>query len=436
MRRFVCTLSIAFLPAFAPAGSGSNPTARNPLSDPFFSIDLNSPEVVLGARKAADILIPSGPVGSPTIVIPAVNHRMNNAADELDALSGPGTFGAFDLERGAEPTFALIFSVDRAAQGAVPPDPALVAAGFPFNVFEQSNRNQAAGDAFVALTLFSRSGPVLAPLRALDNNTLVFNHGDAGGIDYNIEPATVSPDTTLAPGTPISDADAAMGTGATAPLVPSELRGGNLPFYFSTSRSSPSLAVLPGTSSGADVYVDELPDQPFGERLYVGPAQLGLVHDDDINALIVFDDGDRNFEPLIDQVIFTLTADSPSLESIGAGPGDLLTSRGGGVFGVFASSLRLGVRHIDVVDMLDYVPCGNLMTCVQNWAIGLNCDCPADTNCDGVINLSDLTNLLSGYGFDASSASYNERCDFDLDWDVDLNDLTFLLSNFGTSCIE
>lgn len=418
------------------AGFDTNPTAQNPLPDPFFSIDLSSSEVVGGFLAAGDILIPFGPVGFPTSVIPAVNHRLNHPLDELDALSSIASFGSLDRERGDEPTFALIFSVDRFAQGNVPPDPALVGAGFPFNVFEQSNRGQAAGDAFMSLTLFTRSGPVFAMQRAVDNNTLVFNHGDAGGIDYNIDPATVSPDTTLPPATPISDADASMGFAPPAALRIDGTRGatGNQPFYFSVSRASPSLPLLPGTNSGADVYVDDLPDQPIGERLYVGPGQLGLLHDDDINAMIVFDDGDRNFEPLIDQVIFTLTADSPTLDINGLGPGDILTSRGGGVFTIFASALRLGVRHIDVVDMLDYAPCGNIMNCVENWAIGLNCDCPADTNCDGLVDLNDLTNLLSGFGFSSASAFYNERLDFNLDWNVNLIDLAILLSNFGLPC--
>jgi hypothetical protein len=422
--------------ASALAGGGPNPTARNPLSDPFFSIDLSSSEVTGGLVKAGDILIPFGPVGSPTVVIPAFNHKLNDPLDELDALASIATFGSFDAERGVEPTFALIFSVDRFAQGNVPPDPGLVAAGFPFNVFEQSNRRQAAGDAFIALTLFNRSGPVFSLLRAVDNNTLVFNHGDAGGIDYNIDPATASPDTTLPPMTPISDADASMGFGAPVAMNAEGARGatGNLPFYFSVSQASPSLPLLPGTNSGADVYVDDLPDQPIGERLYVPPGQLGLQHDDDINALIVFDDGDRIFEPLIDQVIFTLTSDSPTLGIVGLGPGDVFSSRGGGVFTLFAGAHRLGVRHADVVDMLDYVPCNDIMSCVQDWAIGLNCACPGDTNCDGVVDLIDLTNLLSGFGFTAASPFYNERLDFNLDGAVNLNDLTVLLANFGLSC--
>lgn len=434
MRTAVRIMVLAGPIAAAASAGFPNPTARIPLSDPFFSIDLSSPEVVNGFRDAGDILIPFGPVGFPTVAIPAANHRLNHPLDELDALSNIVPFGSF--ERGPQPTFALLFSVDRFAQGSVPPEPALEAAGFPFNVQDQADfdREQAAGDAFMALTLFDRDGVAGSPFRAVNNNTLVFNHGDAGGIDYNIAPAMTSPDEPAPQ--PISDADASMDFGESASLGGDGARGaGHDPFYFSVSRQSPSLPSLPGTNSGADVYVDDLPDQPFGERLYVPPGPLGLFHDDDINAMIVFDDGDRIFESLIDQVIFTLTPESPHAQGP-FGPGDVLMSRGGGVFTLFASANRLGVFQQDVVDMLDYVPCANIMTCVSDWAIGYNCDCPGDTNCNGIVDLADLASFLAGFGHSSNSAYYNERLDFNLDLDVDLADLAYLLTNFGNSCSE
>lgn len=58
--------------------------------------------------------------------------------------------------------------------------------------------------------------------------------------------------------------------------------------------------------------------------------------------------------------------------------------------------------------------------------------CPGDVSGDDVVDLTDLTQLLSNYGT-LSGASRSDG-DLDADGDVDLGDLTTLLSNFGTSC--
>ncbi|MBI5866418.1 MAG: hypothetical protein HZB38_18260 [Planctomycetes bacterium] len=58
--------------------------------------------------------------------------------------------------------------------------------------------------------------------------------------------------------------------------------------------------------------------------------------------------------------------------------------------------------------------------------------CPGDLNGDGVVDLADLTTLLSHFGT-ASGATAGDG-DMDGDGDVDLADLTALLSQFGTTC--
>lgn len=59
-------------------------------------------------------------------------------------------------------------------------------------------------------------------------------------------------------------------------------------------------------------------------------------------------------------------------------------------------------------------------------------DCPGDLNGDGVIDLSDLSQLLANYGM-SSGASYEDG-DIDGDGDVDLADLSALLAVYGTTC--
>lgn len=58
--------------------------------------------------------------------------------------------------------------------------------------------------------------------------------------------------------------------------------------------------------------------------------------------------------------------------------------------------------------------------------------CPGDLNGDSVVDIADLTRLLSNFGR-TSGASASDG-DSDGDGDVDLPDLTFLLAHFGQSC--
>jgi hypothetical protein len=59
--------------------------------------------------------------------------------------------------------------------------------------------------------------------------------------------------------------------------------------------------------------------------------------------------------------------------------------------------------------------------------------CAGDVNNDRIVDLTDLTRLLSGFGTQADA----ERSigDLDGDEDVDLGDLTYLLSNFAGTCL-
>jgi len=199
------------------------PTALNPLYPPLFAIDPNTPHVNVGFSPG-DVLFPRDGVFPPDPNVPIGPnfpirvHRTIDLGllrpDNIDGLSLP------NIGLSPTATFALIFSVDRRAEGLVPPDPGLVAQGLIYNVQDQASKNQAAGDSFMGLRLFNRDGPAGPGLRGPGNNTLVINQGDAGGVDYRLPPNNSSPDPNLPPG---GNVNAGAGSGAPGAL---KLRAG------------------------------------------------------------------------------------------------------------------------------------------------------------------------------------------------------------------
>jgi hypothetical protein len=426
--RVLCVAAMALGSACAAKSmAGDEVTARNPLNPPLFSIDALSPEVVEGPLLPGDVLLPGEP-NLPDVVIPAEGMFLLYANDDLDAFSfGPWT-GSLISE------FVLIFSVDRLAIGDAPPDPVLVSMGFPFNVLDQALKNQAAGDAYMSLLLFTRMGPI-PPGRGshANNNTLVVNQGDAGGVHFQLSPSGESPETPQDPGTQQSDADAGSGTQPPA----CSLGGWGRPtqILFSVTSESPSLQYLPGTGSGADIYVDSDPYVPGeGEALYVGPYELGLQVGDDIDAMIVIDaTDDGQFAPGVDQVIFSLAPGSPSLDG-SFGPSDLFTSWGSGLFTVYSYADQLGLAPTDNLNLLDYVFCDDVLPCVEDWAIGYVNQCIGDLDGDNDVDLADLAILLSSYGLCAGEPGFIPEADIDGNGCVNLADLAVLLSHYGETC--
>jgi len=419
-------------------------TARHPITPPLFSIDPNSPRVAQGF-SSADVLLPFDPnipvdpnrpngPGFPSLVF-RPHGLLLTRPDNIDALSLP------NLGVAAADTFVLVFSVNRHSVGAVGPDPFLVSLGFPFNVQDQASKGQASGDAFMSLQLFNGFGVVPAIENGIAaNNTLMINQGDAGGVDYSLTP-DVSPVTPLAPGTPTGGVNAGAGSGGAAFILGN---GGPLArpipevILFSLQRNSPS---LPPTLSGAAIFVDVNPTAAGGEFLYAQGIQLGLQPDDDIDGMIVFDDGDLQFLDPTDRVIFSLTPNSPSLGGP-AGPADLFIAQPGAGFGLYASADALGLlpglppdpnAPLDNIDMLDYAACADVLACVNDWAIGF-VNCPGDVDGDGDADLTDLSITLASFGACKGSPDYNPRADFTHSGCVGLEDLAIMLGAFGSFC--
>jgi len=333
----------------AAAARAGQPHANNPLPIPFFSIDRTSPSIG-GPNNlhADDILRVPGPIQA----VNNVNLGLGRPGDELDELSGSR------LPSETPPSFSLLFSVDRLSVGAVPPDPGVVAMGFPYNVQQQAMRNQAAGDLYMSTTLFSLSGPLPSP-RTLLNHTMVINQGDAGGVDFQLDPPN-SPDDFVSG--PIDDLD---GVGYSPGL-----RGVLSQAYFSLSSDSPSLKALsPIGASGANLYFDPDTSAAGSEQLFAGAQRLGLQLADDIDAFVVFDDGNREFDDGVDTVLFSLRRNSPSLALFGLSPADVLKSSGGFSFSLLASATQLGLLPTDEIDALELLPCSDINLCIQEHAI-------------------------------------------------------------------
>lgn len=424
---------VALCAGAANVDANDDVSANNPLIPPLFSLDLNSPEVAGGFLLPGDLLLcpdPNEP-NMPTVEIPAPNLGLLFASDDVDALA----LGALAVE--PDETFVVLLSVDREAVGAIPPDPNLVTLGYPFNVQDQAAKNQAASDAFISLSLFDRFGPASARRSRGYNNTLGINGGDAGGMPFGVSPQGLSPSQLNPPESPQSDVDAGSGTGAPTPLTGlDDDAGPRIRFediHFSLTATSPSLAALPGTGSGADIYLDTDLSAPGGEVLYVAPATLGLLPEDDIDAMIIFEDGTPGFTSGFDQVLFSLAPGSPSLGG-GYGPGDVFSSEGFGGFAPYCSASQLGLAPNDNLNMLDYVLCDHILTAVYNWAIGYLPLCEADINGDGVVNIIDLAILLGRYGSCAGDPGYYPGVDLNDDGCVNLPDLATLLARYGDVC--
>lgn len=371
----------------------AQPQALVPLPTPQFSIDRNSPSAS-PALPASAILKKPGPM----VAFSGYGMGLPSPQDELDDFC----YGRWQALQ-SQPAFLLLFGVDRSSAGGALPDTALYATGRIFNVHDQAARHQAAADLFLTLDAFNLDGyvgPKNAKARA-NNNTLAVNQGDSGGVDKDLSPDK-SPVQQIPPAQAIDDGD-----GAAYPPSGSKSRSPTV--FFTISRDSPSLPSMPGIpgqQSGADVFRDSNPAVPGNESLYVAASVLGLqptASGDDIDALVVFDDGDEIFEPGVDAILFSLKRNSISLNQGPRSPGDLFISRGNYTFSLFAAAENLGLLFNDNVTCLEIVPTNNPTATVFDHAIFLVW--PGDYDKDGHLTSMDCQAFPSCYS--GSGAPYD-----------------------------
>ncbi len=352
----LCAVSVLLLavPALG------QPHALVPLPTPHFSIDAASPEAP--ALGTASVLNKPG----PRVVYTAQGLGLPDALDELDGLSGNRS----DVPPSQQ--FLLMFGVDRFSVGSVPPDAALAATGRMFNVQDQAARDQAPADLYLGLSGFTRDALPGTP-RGPGNNILVVNQGDTGGVDKDLSPKKApivgTPDPELK-----SNSTSTAYTGNPARGAGRGVGGELLPVYFTVSSNSPSLIVLPGlpgTQSGADVFIDNDPLTGGTEALFVSAADLGLIGGqagDDINAIVVFDNTNVGvFDPGVDEVMFSLAEGSPSLGARSAA--DVFISQGIGLFGPIVQANDIGLLPTDNIDCLEVVATDDSATSIFNHAI-------------------------------------------------------------------
>jgi len=326
------------------AGRASAPT--DPLPPPVYSFDAASPKVVAALVRADSLLEFIAP--DLVTVLTGAELGAGGASDDVDALSAANS-NIVDLD-----VFAILFSIDRESRGAVPPDPALVAAGTPYNAMDQADRGHAAGDQFMTTLTFSLDSGATA-LSSDPNNLLVRNNFDEGGHDFVADPET-SADDSVPPNRAAEDnVDAtALFYDRTSGQAPANV-------YFSLSSTSSSLASLSGATppSGANLFYNPAPAAAGLTTMFAGYGDLGLVQADDVDAMTVIDrDADGVFGGS-DVVLFSLAPGSPSLTTIvGASAvgaaADVFRVDAGGPSLVFAAAAQLGLGNAaDNVDALD-----------------------------------------------------------------------------------
>lgn len=282
--------------------------------------------------------------GGPVPVGGGAGMGMLSPLDQLDDFGGVVPPPLVDISAF---TFVMCFSVDRLAAG-VPPPP--IRALPPFNVFDQSQRGQQAADIYGTTEAFHRYTGRLGDPPGLGtfNNVLLRNQSAPYFVDkdFGLLPAG-GPTISFPSGTPQDDVDGHAMRDSSGQLPKS---------YFTLSSTSPSLSSLGGTS-GADIFFDTNITSPGSESVFAHFEQLGLIRADDIDGLAVYDDNlDGQFDST-DQVLFSLTPNSPTLAFIGAGPADILSFRADlpGLT-IFETAMNLGLRPTDNIDALKLDP--------------------------------------------------------------------------------
>jgi hypothetical protein len=251
-----------------------------------FSIDGISPAITTGLGAAPDeIYVEPGP--GPTPVLPPAPLLIpgSGGAVELDALS----FGRMPSSFTSGAT--AYFSVDRGTSAVAG---SAIAIEFGAGLSEQSSDVYSSG--YTGTNALFRDGDGLAS----GTNPAVPGLGVAEPISF---PPPGAPPPTL-----LGDVDAIdlRGSIAAPPTV----------VFSSLSTTSASGAGF----SGADILL--------GGVVYASAALLGVSVLDDIDALVVFDDGDGIFLPGTDIVLFSLAPGSPSLGSIDPVTGLLAITEG------------------------------------------------------------------------------------------------------------
>ena len=272
-----------------------------------FSIDEISPS----PNDQADLLNPG--MG---VQVPKINLGLT-AGDELDALASGND--AVQLSN------IVFFSVCRNSQG--------VSGGplTPWDANGQAILNQQAGDVFVTT---NAAGTGVVPQGI---NMLSINQSFYGEIPL------VSPmvDNT---GNPQDNLDALS-------FEEFDLDGGGItdrPTFFSLGAGSTSLG---GGFSAADILISSAGSGTFS--VFATASQMGLVVDDDLDALALLDLDQSGTVSAGDMGLFSLAPGSSTLGSLGASSADVFLTTFNGTSTVRYTAASLGLLFEDNVDAIE-----------------------------------------------------------------------------------
>lgn len=318
---------------------------------PVFTIDRDGPSGI-GPRDLNGQTLYRRGVGQPDPVFGGSLLGLSGAHVGTDQINGFS-------ERVLLQSFLFCFSVDRDATGDSAAQPidfqaAYGLSGVPeFNVTQQADLGQAAGDGFLSTRAFTRDAELPAPQSLVEmNNVLTINQSPTyisrnGRFDFAVLPR-LSPGTANSASRDVDDigGGGSLGSGSNASKL-----------YFTLESGSGSLSdpgFIDGLRTSADVFYDADTGSDGVTGLYASEGQLGLLSGDDINGLMVFDElGDGSFSSFQDTVLFTLAPGSPSLVSLGVDAGTVLrTTPGLGAPEIFALPETLGLAPGDNLNML------------------------------------------------------------------------------------
>lgn len=116
-------------------------------------------------------------------------------------------------------------------------------------------------------------------------------------------------------------------------------------------------SVYAGTAPSDIWFSPQVPGYSVFPAVYTPGSGLGLVAGDDVDALVVVDDGAAGFSFLTDTIYYSLTPGSPTLTTLGASAADILVVGGGTATpSVLATAASLGLLTSDNLNALDFLP--------------------------------------------------------------------------------
>ncbi len=393
----------------APPGPPGPNVPQVPLLAP-----LPTPGLMVGSFAGAGGSVPGG-LG----ILPGPIGGLQSV--ELDALSYGHDYG-----------IELMFSVDEWAGGD------FLAPAAPPNVFSEgalSINREAAADVFTYLGTVTRTPPPAAGGVGPGNRQFIDGNGFPSPLGGARGLGLLEPMPPNCGGNCVGDNLDALDINSTITDVKASI-------FFSLDSQFPDPLDGPlvntGTAinngfSGSDIIVSRAGGVPF---LYTIAGSLGLdlqgFDTDDVDALILQDDGDAQYDPAVDRILFSVRRGSAvigrpdSLYGMPIEPGDVLSVPIPGGASPFpsiyiaAEALGLGTARSNTTELS---PWGDELDALDLFLQG-------DLDGDGFVGINDLNIVLANWNQPVPPA--DPSADVNGDGFVGITDLNVVLGNWNT----